>query len=954
MKTRCFGCMAEKENSPVCEHCGYDERSKNNVHQLPAGTVVGGQYTLGRVLGQGGFGITYMAWDNVMQQRVAVKEYFPSGYAGRDTHSLLVTSYDSGSSHDFESNKQRFLREAESLGKLWSVSQIVKVLRHFEDNGTAYIAMEYVEGQDLRKHMKQLGRPMSVEETLAVMIPVMEALEQVHRAELVHRDISPDNIMLLPDGSAKLLDFGAARYVENADAEKDRDTSTQSILKHGFAPPEQYSSHGALGPWTDVYAMCATMYYCMTGRVPPEAMNRSVEGEPIDWNRIPGLSDRQKAALEKGMTLQPGKRFAAMSQLREELLPKNAEKSTEQKKTGKNAGTASEKPVVVDGYDQKPKKKKWMYVAAAAALTAAVGAALIFPKNPQPSNQAAMEAPDTTAAAQTLPTVPIKSEPLEIASSLEMSGVEYNSKETIPVLSEHSAKELTWTSGDPRVAIVSEIGVVYAKGYGTTEITAEYNGQTAVCRLTVDLLPNVTCKYTENETGVTITGYKGNISRRIVLPRVIDNMQVTAIGEAAFKECSEITVVSIPESVTSIGSEAFYGCKSLLEIHIPENVLLIGDYAFFNCNSLNNITIPEGVTYIGRGALRYCSSLTEIQIPDTVTYIGRDAFSCCERLTDISIPEGVPSISASVFEGCTGLVRVSIPDSVTIIEQEAFKGCKSLNAVAIPKNVTEIGVEAFAQCTSLTDVVIPESVMIIGKNAFQTCSSLTEVIIPGGVKNISVGAFQFCTKLSRVTLSEGVSSVESYAFAECGALTDLVIAKSVTSIETGAFEKCTSLSSITLPEGMTAIEQYAFRGCTGLTEVIIPDGVTTIGKNAFEKCSALNSVIIPRSVNHIESQAFSGTGLTDVTVSESCEVSKNAFPGSCLIRYYADADNSSGGSLYTVTAENLAVYSAPSTGAPKVATRNKGDQVTVTMIQTLSGEKWGYTGEGWILMKYVE
>ncbi|MBO7251867.1 MAG: serine/threonine protein kinase, partial [Oscillospiraceae bacterium] len=240
MAMRCLGCMEMKENSPVCEHCGFHEETKNSDHQLPPGTVVGGQYILGKVLGQGGFGITYLGWDRVMNQRVAVKEYFPKGYASRSLGNTRVTNYDGQNSQDFAYNKQRFLREAESLSKLWDIPQIVKILRCFEENGTAYIAMEYAPGINLRDHLKQLGRPMTMNEVLSLLGPIITALSSVHQANLVHRDISPDNIMVLPDGTTKLLDFGAARYVENADAEKERQTSTQAVLKDGFAPPEQY------------------------------------------------------------------------------------------------------------------------------------------------------------------------------------------------------------------------------------------------------------------------------------------------------------------------------------------------------------------------------------------------------------------------------------------------------------------------------------------------------------------------------------------------------------------------------------------------------------------------------------------------------------------------------------------------------------------------------------------
>ena len=301
--------MKLKESDPVCEHCGYDARSQNNNHQLPVGTIVGNQYIIGKVLGQGGFGITYMGYDRIMQQPVAVKEYFPSGYAGRDSHSLTVTSYDNADRHAFESNKQRFLREAESLARLWNIPQVVRVLRHFEENGTAYIAMEYVEGMDLRKFMKRRGRPLSMDEMLNILGPVIQGLSYVHQVELVHRDISPDNIMVLPDGSSKLLDFGAARYVENADADADRSTSTQAILKHGFAPPEQYRTRGALGPWTDIYATCATVYYCLTGRTPPESMSRMMGEGQLDLDSIPGLTLQQRKTLEKGLSLIPRERI---------------------------------------------------------------------------------------------------------------------------------------------------------------------------------------------------------------------------------------------------------------------------------------------------------------------------------------------------------------------------------------------------------------------------------------------------------------------------------------------------------------------------------------------------------------------------------------------------------------------------------------------------------------------
>lgn len=222
--------MQLKESSPHCEHCGFDERNENSTHKLPLGTVVGQQYVLGKVLGQGGFGITHLGWDQVTGQTVAVKEYFPSGFAGRNTNTLSITSYDGQDRKSFEHNKLRFLREAESLAKLWSIPQIVKILRCFEENNTVYIAMEYVDGCDLRRYLKQKGRPLTIGETLDILGPIMEALSHVHQAGLVHRDISPDNIYPPRDHLRKYLPFRKASRKQLQKSRYRQQTRPQSCL----------------------------------------------------------------------------------------------------------------------------------------------------------------------------------------------------------------------------------------------------------------------------------------------------------------------------------------------------------------------------------------------------------------------------------------------------------------------------------------------------------------------------------------------------------------------------------------------------------------------------------------------------------------------------------------------------------------------------------------------------
>ncbi|MBO7251305.1 MAG: protein kinase [Oscillospiraceae bacterium] len=315
MAKTCYGCMQEKNASPICEHCGFDERSRNDRHQLPMGIVIHQQYVVGRVLGQGGFGITYMGWDLLLNIPVAIKEFYPGGLVSRDCSAQTEVKCYSDSQEIFIDSKSRFLREAQALARFINIPQIVQVQGFFEENGTAYIIMEYIQGMDLRKHIRNKGRCPSAEEILELMEPVMAALKEVHKSGLIHRDISPDNIMLLSNGNVKLLDFGAVREVHNPDVDKELTHATQAILKHGFAPLEQYQAKGKLGPWTDVYALCATIYYCLTGRVPPEAHDRMMEGDNLDWDGIPGLTERQKATLIKGMALMPKDRITSVQEL---------------------------------------------------------------------------------------------------------------------------------------------------------------------------------------------------------------------------------------------------------------------------------------------------------------------------------------------------------------------------------------------------------------------------------------------------------------------------------------------------------------------------------------------------------------------------------------------------------------------------------------------------------------
>ena len=359
-------------------------------------------------------------------------------------------------------------------------------------------------------------------------------------------------------------------------------------------------------------------------------------------------------------------------------------------------------------------------------------------------------------------------------------------------------------------------------------------------------------------------------------------VNLNSISTSAFNGCTNLSSVTMPDSVTTIGDNAFWYCSSLTCVIIPDSVTSIENNTFSYCTSLTSVTIPDSVTSIGSSAFRDCSSLTSVTIPDSVTTIGNSAFYNCSSLTSVIIPDSVTSIGYSTFQYCYGLISVTIGKGVTMIGDYAFEECYNLTSVyisdlaawcnikfnrsyktnplyyahnlylnnelvrtiTIPDNVTKIGDYVFAECTNLTSVTIPDSVTAIGNATFEKCNYLVNVDIGDGVTTIGSSAFANCKKLTSVTMSEGVTTIGNSAFDNCSGLTSVTIPDSVTTIGTSAFRDCSGLTSVTIPDSVTSIGGQAFSSCSSLMEVTIGAGVTTIGSQAFDYCTNLKSVYI--------------------------------------------------------------------------------------------------------------
>jgi len=395
---------------------------------------------------------------------------------------------------------------------------------------------------------------------------------------------------------------------------------------------------------------------------------------------------------------------------------------------------------------------------------------------------------------------------------------------------------------------------------------------------------------------------------------------VTNIGDYAFRGCSGLTSVIIPNSVTSIGYEAFNYGSSIISVTIPNSVTSINDSAFSHCSNLTSITIPNNVTYIGRKAFKNCTSLTSITIPNNVTYIGEEVFCDCRNLTTlnfnainceydflvseydtsrrhpfyncpistINIGNSVQNMPSGFAHGFDSLTSIIIPKYITMIRDSAFAYCRNLTSITISNSATSIGTKAFKNCSSLTSITIPNNVTYIGEEAFGECRNLTtlnfnaincEYLLTCGlftreyahpfyncpISTINVGNSvqripsnfaYWLHTLTNLSIGNNVTYIGNSAFDSCVNLTNVVIPSSVDTIGYEAFECCSRLVSVTIPNNVKYLAERCFKSCSSLTSVVIPNSVTYLGGYAFYDCNNLSLVNIPNSVTYIGYNAF--------------------------------------------------------------------------------------------------
>lgn len=317
MRIQCNNCFSEYDESlDICPFCGYSEGDPPaDIFCLFPGTVIANRYIIGEKVSSGGFGIVYRAWDKKLETIVAIKEFYPSGLVNRlpgGTNVILVASK---REREFVYGKTRFLEEARNMAKFSSHKNIVNVYHFFEENNTAYIVMEYLSGRTLSEVLQQQNVPLPCDYCVSIASEVCAALRAIHKEKILHRDVSPDNIMICNDGTVKLFDFGAARF--SAEIEN----RVTVVVKPGFAPPEQYDKVNRQDPRTDIYALGATLYYAMTGIKPEESTNRKIEDTLIEPAGVDAsIPQNISTAIMRAMAVEQQYRFADVDEFEKALL----------------------------------------------------------------------------------------------------------------------------------------------------------------------------------------------------------------------------------------------------------------------------------------------------------------------------------------------------------------------------------------------------------------------------------------------------------------------------------------------------------------------------------------------------------------------------------------------------------------------------------------------------------
>ena len=919
----CSRCMRGIEEEGPCPHCGYDaDKRERDLSSLEEGTLLSGKYQLGAVIGQGGFGITYAAWDENLGRPVAVKEYFPTSCVTRNVDvSDEVTCLEKYREHFLE-GRLRFERESRLLATLQDIPNVVKVLDFFSENNTAYIVMEYIHGVALDAWMKE--KHMKPAQVLQVMRPVADALVLLHGQGIVHRDLKPENMLVEADGTIRLIDFGAAMQTAQH--------GETIVLSRGYAPAEQYGKeYGRQGPWSDVYGLAAVIYEMLTGISPQEALLRLQR----DDMRSPAalgikLQKKQNAALMAALAVRPENRTRSMEEFRAGLyLLPIPEQVLWRRRMRRRAATAFAVILL-------------LALLAAANFTTGLplGRGLLYTLRQDGWHilreyrpESVRELPGMLLG---LPVTRVEQDAFREDAALErlvlppeMLSVGDQAFFACPKLKTVCLNEGLKDIGLNAFGGMSEELTVWGKRNGVHEVYAQINHLRFVDGGEMD--------FEETETGLTLTRLESK-AETLIIPSYVNGVPVTAIspdirissaGEICFPEhlqaipsqiCagnSALSSVRIGRYTREIGGSAFFSCDSLSEIHWGEALLEIGPSAFSECRSLTAVILPEGVRRLGGSTFSACENMTSFFMPDSVETVGEYIFAACHALSDVRLSESLTEIPENAF-ALSGIKTIRLPQAVRSVGRSAFNG-SGLEYIVFPSGVETMGDFVFAGCASLRWVEFLCDSLRLAEDveAYNEFYGFPPELAVGGhrgtlaefiaqecglpFEDIAAWSKEFslegdCAVLTEeapvlrvpwfnvdencpIVRTEGVSGtrveeitlplfqqqVHDKEFSNCKQLKRVYARGVLEHVGISAFSSCEDLEYIDVTDHLRYIDTWAFLDNASLKSLDL-SGVISIGQEALSGCLSIKEVNLSRQLTGIDVFAFMSTGIDGLTV----------------------------------------------------------------------------------------
>ncbi len=718
---RCMKCMHPlTAGETVCPECGRAYGSANaETFALKPGTILEGKYLVGEMLGQGGFGITYIGFDLLLEQKVAIKEYYPmsTGMVSREGHSTVVWSSammgKTGTQKGFDS----FLKEARKMAKLGGIPGVVGVKSVFIQNETAYIVMDFIEGETLLKKLQKNG-PMDFDSCVKLMTPIMQALAEVHEHGIIHRDISPDNIMVRPDGKLILLDLGAAKDLD-IQGNDGSVQSSQMVAKHGFSPIEQYSKSGKVGPWTDIYAMAATIYYCCTGILPPPATDRTIDDTLACQ---PRLTQAQFDILADCMHMRPQDRPQSMDTLLQMLThpqgevkaeppkvipevepPKPVETKAAPPKPMETEPVAQKtqpinpeaQPTQPPRHDVKPERplSKWL-IPGVAAVVAVIALAISIGSGGKKSAPApSVKVPTVQTAAEPAPTKAVPAVPMEVHTMAAADFVYEDDISATPFWgqSQYLRKDVNTLTFQSSLQNAPSSAWDVSEAGDRSVLAWMDNGNLYVAADGA-IAPNPDAAWLFQDFVNMKTINFGNC---------FDTSDVTRM-RGMFNGCSSLTDLDLSGFDTSSVTDMrmmFQNCASLTSLDLPGfDTSSVTDMRvmFQNCANLTSLDVSSFDTsnVIDMGAMfANCERLTGLDLSgfDTSHVTNMAAMFCiCEDLTSLDLTgfdtSNVADMS-NMFRSCTSLTNLNLSsfDASAVTKMDSmFYGCDNLPDIICP------------------------------------------------------------------------------------------------------------------------------------------------------------------------------------------------------------------------------------------------------------------------------